>query len=197
MDIATSAGGSVLTNFRGTDFTSSMSAVLAGACLTALLATAAAGDVRSRRIPNRLVLWIGALGVVYSIGSMPIAAGLERALLGLAIGFTLWIPFYAFGMLGAGDVKLFAAGSCWFAPSQVVGAALISALCGGLLSVVALVLAHGAGITMFRMAQLARDPSALASPMEVPEGRPTLPYGIALAVGLAVAGWFPQLIRLT
>jgi prepilin peptidase CpaA len=187
---------SVLTNFRGTDFTASMSAALAGACLTGLLAAAAVGDARTRRIPNRLVLWIAGLGVVYSIVSVPVATGLGRAMLGLVIGLGLWIPFYAFGMLGAGDVKLFAAGSCWLAPSQVVGAAILSALCGGVLSILALVLAHGAGITMFRVAQLVRDPSALASPMEIPEGRPTLPYGIALAAGLALEGWFPQLLRL-
>jgi prepilin peptidase CpaA len=121
---------------------------------------------------------------------------LSRALIGFALGFALWIPFYAMRMLGAGDVKLFAAASCWLAPSQIFGAALLSSLAGGVLSVVGLMLAHGVGLTTFRIAHAVRDPRLLATPLAVPAGRRTLPYGLAMAVGLAVVGWFPNLLRL-
>jgi prepilin peptidase CpaA len=118
-------------------------------------------------------------------------------LLGLAIGFGLWIPFYALRMLGAGDVKLFAAASCWLAPSQVFGGALLSALVGGVLSVIGLALAHGIGLTTFRIAHGLRDPRLLATPLAVPKGRKTLPYGLAMTIGLLVVAWFPQWLRLS
>jgi prepilin peptidase CpaA len=171
--------------------------MVGGLCFIGLLSVAAASDIRARRISNVLVLWLAVLGIAYSAAMLPAWSGVSRALIGLGLGFALWIPFYALGMLGAGDVKLFAAGCCWLAPSQVIGAALLSALAGGVLSIVALVLSHGAGITLFRVAQIARDPSSLATPLTAPAGRPTLPYGLALVVGLVVAGWVPLVSRLT
>jgi prepilin peptidase CpaA len=117
-------------------------------------------------------------------------------LIGLGIGFGLWIPFYALGMLGAGDVKLFAAGCCWLAPSQAFEAAFLSAVTGGVLSVIGLVLAHGFGLTSFRLVHALRDPKLISTPLSVPAGRPTLPYGLAMALGLAAVGWFPRMLRL-
>jgi prepilin peptidase CpaA len=136
------------------------------------------------------------LGLAFSVVALPLSTGAARALLTGAIGFALWIPFYARRMLGAGDVKLFFAASCWLAPSQVFGAALISALAGGVLSVIGLILAHGAGLTAFRIAHGLRDPKLLATPLAVPAGRRTLPYGLAMTVGLLLAAWFPRWLQL-
>src|SRR6188472_185913 len=131
-------------------FGSSIFAALGGAVFTVGLVMASVSDVRSRRIPNRLVLFLALAGLVYSIVSTPTWSGVARSLIALAIGFGLWIPFYALRMLGAGDVKLFAAASCWLAPAHVVAAALLSAIAGGVLSIVGLVLAHGLGLTTLR-----------------------------------------------
>lgn len=177
-------------------FSESALTALGGACFLAALIIASVTDVRSRRIPNKLVVALGLLGVVYSVLLLPPAEGASRALISCAIGFVLWIPFYVLRMLGAGDVKLFAAASCWLAPSQVFAAALVSALAGGILSVIGLVLAHGLGLTTFRILHVARDPKLLATPLAVPAGRKTLPYGLAMAVGLAIAAWFPRLVSL-
>ncbi|HTK49977.1 MAG TPA: prepilin peptidase [Gemmatimonadaceae bacterium] len=178
-------------------FSASALSIAGGACFTVALVAASVSDVRSRRIPNSLVLALAALGVVYSALLLSPTVGVPRALLGLAIGFGLWIPFYALRMLGAGDVKMFAAASCWLAPSQVFGAALLSALAGGVLSVIGLALAHGIGLTTFRIAHGLRDPRMLATPLAVPKGRKTLPYGLAMAIGLLVVAWFPQWLRLS
>lgn len=180
-----------------TGFSASAFSIGGGACFTGVLLAASVSDIRSRRIPNALVLTLAALGVLYSALVLSPAEGVPRSLLGLAIGFGLWIPFYALRMLGAGDVKLFAAASCWLAPSQVLGAALLSALAGGVLSVVGLALAHGIGLTTFRIAHGLRDPRLLATPLAVPKGRKTLPYGLAMAIGLLVVAWFPQWLRLS
>ena len=116
------------------------------------------------------------------------------------IGFMLVLPvlpFYALRMLGAGDVKLFAAASCWLAPPQVLSAALVAALAGGVLSVIGLVLAHGWGLATLRVAHGIRDPKILATPLAVPRGRKTLPYGLAMTTGLLVAAWFPRWLHLS
>jgi prepilin peptidase CpaA len=179
------------------DFTTSALAVAGGVCFTLALAIASVWDIRSRRIPNWLVIAVALLGVCYSALMQSPLSGISRALLGMVIGFGLWIPFYALGMLGAGDVKLFAAASCWFAPSQVVGAALVSALAGGVLSVIGLVLAHGLGLATLRVAHGIRDPKILATPLAVPKGRKTLPYGLAMTVGLLIVAWFPRWLHLS
>jgi prepilin peptidase CpaA len=185
-----------MTSYPVIAFSASPSAVLGGVVFVGSLVVASFTDVRSRRIPNKLVVVLGLLGVVYSVLLLPPAEGVSRALVSCAIGFALWIPFYVLRMLGAGDVKLFAAASCWLAPSQVFGAALLSALAGGVLSVVGLVLAHGLGLTTFRIAHAVRDPRLLATPLAVPVGRKTLPYGLAMAIGLAIAAWLPRLVTL-
>jgi hypothetical protein len=83
------------------------------------------------------------------------------------------------------------------APSQVFAAALLSAFAGGILSLAGLVLAHGIGLTTFRIAHFARDPKLLTTPLAVPAGRKTLPYGLAMAIALAVVAWFPRILTLT
>jgi prepilin peptidase CpaA len=185
-----------MTGFPPSQFLDSTVGVAAGACFLGALLLASVSDLRSRRIPNRLVMVLGLLGTVYSVLAVGFPLGATRVLLSCVIGFALWIPFYAFRMLGAGDVKLFAAASCWLAPSQVFSAALLSAFAGGLLSLVGLVIAHGLELTTFRIAHMARDPKLMTTPLPVPTGRRTLPYGIAMAIGLLIVAWFPRLVKL-
>ena len=178
------------------EFSTSALTLVGGACFTLALVIASVWDIHSRRIPNWLVLALAVLGICYAALVQSPSSGVARALLGLVIGFGIWIPFYVLGMLGAGDVKLFAAASCWLAPSQVVGAALVAALAGGVLSVIGLVLAHGLGLATLRVAHGLRDPKILATPLAVPKGRKTLPYGLAISAGLLIAAWFPRWLHL-
>jgi len=178
------------------EFLTSPSALVGGACFTAILLAVSISDIRSRRIPNAAAVALAVLGVVYSVSILSLGSGLARAGLGLLLGFALWIPFFAFRMLGAGDVKLFAAAGCWLAPSHVLVAALASALAGGVLSVIGLVLAHGFGLTTLRVAHGLRDPRTLATPLAIPAEKRTLPYGLAMTVGLLVTAWFPQWLGL-
>ena len=178
------------------EFLTSPSAIVGGACFTAILVVVSISDILSRRIPNWAVVGLAVLGVAYSMSVLSLGPGLTRAGLGLLLGFALWIPFYALRMLGAGDVKLFAAAGCWLAPSHVFGAAFLSALAGGVLSVIGLVLAHGFGLTTLRVAHGLRDPRTLATPLAIPAGRRTLPYGLAMTVGLLITAWFPQWLGL-
>ena len=164
---------------------------IAGAAFTLLLGAVCVSDLRTRRIPNTLVLVIAVLGIVYSVVSNPWLPGIGRAFGGLAVGLVLWFPFFLFGMLGAGDVKFFAAASAWIGATAALEAALLSALFGGVLAIGSLVVTHG-----WRGAALT---AATARHGQIPGDSPTarsgkkLPYGLAMAAGLAVAAWFPNI----
>lgn len=137
-------------------------------------------DIVARRIPNMLVVVVLAAGLGFAMLSAgPLAFG--RALVLVAAGLVIWLPFYALGMLGAGDVKLFAACCAWFASiGQVVLAAAASAVAGGVLAIIwALVQRRtlpvvGALITRVRF----------KTQMPVDLARAKVPYGLAMAVGI-------------
>ena len=108
-----------------------------------LLAWAVASDVRSRRIPNQLVL----AGIVAGLAlqatvtpgaglfSEPFGAlGLLKGAAGMVIGLLLLLPMYALGAMGAGDVKLMAMIGTFLGPLDIIGAGLSSLLAGGVLS---------------------------------------------------------------
>jgi prepilin peptidase CpaA len=166
----------------------------AGAVYLLLLLAVCASDLRARRIPNKLVVVITVLGVVYSVASAPVLPGLGRSLAGIGLGLALWFPFYLFRMLGAGDVKFFAGASAWLGAGAALQAALLSGLIGGALAAVWMIATTGwyrAAETALLQARYPRMAGAFA-----PQGANAkkLPYGIAMAAGLAVAAWFPHLL---
>lgn len=172
---------------------------LAGALFVALLALAAHGDLRSRRIPNRLVLVIAVVGLVAATTVLAGPVGGRRAALGLVAGLGLWLPLWLLGALGAGDVKLAAACGAWLGPWGVVNASLLAMVAGGVLAVAAL--ARRRSLPLFAttaavwMTALRHDAGrALTAPESVTgmRGSALLPYGVALAAGASLAGWLPN-----
>lgn len=80
--------------------------LIGGAVFTLLLLVAAVRDFQTRRIPNRLVGLIAVLGLTWSVLVTPGLPGAFNGMGGLLTGLICWLPFYAIGWLGAGDVKL-------------------------------------------------------------------------------------------
>lgn len=156
--------------------------VAAAAVFLLLLVVAGVTDVRERRIPNVVVLALLAAGLLVSalLGG---AAGAGWSLAAAGLGFIIWIPFYVFRMLGAGDVKLFAAAAAWLAPLQVVDAALVTAFIGGALSVFWIVRESGGAAGLVRILHAARYRQTLVQT----ERRHKLPYGVAMAIGLSLS----------
>lgn len=117
--------------------------MLPGFFLCVLLALAVWHDVRSRRIPNRLVL-LGALAGLALHTILPAGAGLFNepfgglgfltSLAGLGVGLAILLPMYVLRAMGAGDVKLMAMVGAFLGPQAIIGAALLSMLAGGLLA---------------------------------------------------------------
>jgi prepilin peptidase CpaA len=169
--------------------------VIAGVAFVLLLTAGCVADVRTRRIPNRLVLWMAVLGVLASVAAEPWLGGLASAAAGLSLGLALWFPFYLLHWIGAGDVKFFAAASAWLGAGPALYAAVLAALFGGLLSLAWLVWTHGWWVTLVYLRhglyhRAASDDCAVDT-----RASRRVPYGVAMAAGLLTAAWLPQLLR--
>ena len=132
------------------------------ASLAALLVVAAVIDVRTFTISNRLTLTVALLAPVYWLSvELSIWPGVAIQLAaGAAVFVVLAAAFYA-GMMGGGDVKLAAALALWFPPGATIKFLVFMSLAGGLLTLLLLV--------WHRARQR--------------EGRPQIPYGVAIALG--------------
>ena len=132
------------------------------AALAAILVFAAVVDVRTFTISNRLNLTVALLAPVYwaSVELSP-WPGIAVQLAAAATVFVLLAGAFYAGMMGGGDVKLAAALALWVSPFTPVKFLILMSLAGGVLTLVVLA-AHRA-----RKA----------------EGRPEIPYGVAIAFG--------------
>jgi prepilin peptidase CpaA len=150
----------------------------------ALLLAAVVSDVRSRRIPNALTAALALLGLVFAfLGRGP--ANVGTAFVALGVGLALWLPFYLIGLLGAGDVKLFAAGAAWLTPFGALRAAAFAALIGGVLGILWMGYARGAGFTLTRLGHAMHQPQLLREPLPAIAGRDgRVPYGVAMVAAL-------------
>jgi len=166
--------------------------------LAGLLLAAVVTDIRSRRIPNRLVLGGMLAGLLLQATVTPGAGlytspfgalGLASGAGGFAVGLALLLPMYVLGALGAGDVKLMGMVGAFLGPHAIFGAVLCTLLAGGILAL-SWSLAQGSLPHVLRNIKLLVVGSALrmvgggsarldAPP--VPTGK--LPYAIAIACG--------------
>ena len=130
--------------------------------LAAILVVAAVIDVRTFTISNRLNLTVAFLAPVYwaSVALSPwpdMAVQLAGA---VTVFGLLALAFFA-GMMGGGDVKLAAALALWFSPVTTLKFLVLMSLSGGVLTLL---------ILAWHRARKA-------------EGRPKIPYGVAIAFG--------------
>ena len=142
-------------------FNGAFTEVLLG-LLALLLIVAAVIDVRTFTISNGLNAAVALLAPVYwlSVGldpwpDMAIQFGVAAAV------FALFAVTFFIGMMGGGDVKLAAAMSLWFAPADTVKFIVLMSLAGGVLTL---------GILAWHR-------------LRKREGRPEIPYGVAIAFG--------------
>lgn len=178
-------------------FDGSLGERLFGGVFIILVGLACVTDVRARRIPNSLVLVLALAGIVFSLMRFSPLVGLRSAFAGMGVGLGIWIGFYALGVLGAGDVKFFAAAAAWLGPAGAWRAALVAAAAGGVLAVLFLVKASRLGATLHRLALMPfarRLEVTTLSEMSRDEARRQLPYGLALAVGVVVMAMFPAVL---
>jgi prepilin peptidase CpaA len=161
--------------------------------LIGVLALAVWFDVREQRIPN----WITVGGLVGALVSRWLlgADALQAGVLGGALGFSVGILLFAAGVMGAGDGKLLATVGSFLGFEVFLRCLPLIGAFGGVLAL-AVTLRTGTLIpTLLRFRELVfyfvsfgriGERRTLATP-----GAVTVPYGVAVAVGAAVAwlGW--------
>lgn len=170
----------------------SLFSLLAGTTFVALLGAVCVSDVRYRRVPNALVASLALLGIVSSTLRQPWLDGLSAALLGMAAGLALWLPFWLMHMIGAGDVKLFAAAAAWLGPALALEGALLAAVYGGVAALILLVAQRGVSFTLVRLGHAVHAPSILRDEPGARAGR--LPYALAISAGVLTAARFPGIL---
>jgi prepilin peptidase CpaA len=159
----------------------------------AFLFFAVASDLRFHRIPNWLTLpaLLAALLVSPWAGA---TSGPVEAVLGAALGFALLVGPYAFGGMGAGDVKALMVLGAWLGPEATLGAAVWAVIAGGVFALIILVLrgelgafARRWGRTLLGTLVLRRNSYEPPAAGSIAAGG--IPFAAAIAVGLA-AQWF-------
>src|SRR5438093_10179017 len=98
-------------------------------------------DLHSRRIPNILTLGAAAAALV-AAGAAGGVAGFTSSLSGWLLATAFWIPFYALGGMGAGDVKLLAAVGAWLGPADGFHASIYTGIAGAMMAI-SIVVARG------------------------------------------------------
>ncbi len=100
-----------------------------------LVLAASITDVRSRRIPNVLVLPFLLMGIASSTVARG-WSGLTQSFLGVLLAIAFFGLFCLLGGMGMGDLKLCAAVGAWIGPSQLLVALVMTSLIGGVMAVV-------------------------------------------------------------
>ncbi|HEU4876663.1 MAG TPA: prepilin peptidase [Sphingomicrobium sp.] len=132
------------------------------AALAVMLLWAAVVDIRTRTIANGLNLAIALMAPLFwwaaGVDLWPDAA--IRVGVAAAVFLLLALAFYA-GAMGGGDVKLAAALALWFSPASTLKLLVLMSLAGGLLTLIVMI----------------------EHKYKKNEGRPEVPYGVAIAFG--------------
>lgn len=142
-------------------------------------------DFRQRRVPNWLVLAGALLALAaLALGAGPVEHDWTAALLGAALGFGFLLLFYAFGVMGAGDVKFAGALGLWLGLSALLPVWLIGSLLAGLHTALWLILQRWPVFP--RLSLVLFGPSSPANDGPSPTRVRFVPYAAYLALGAAV-----------
>ncbi|MGC2163707.1 MAG: A24 family peptidase [Silvibacterium sp.] len=156
-----------------------------------VLVVATFTDLRSRRIPNWLVLPFMVIGIAVSTW-LHGWSGVGHSLLGILVGGSIFGVLALMGGMGMGDVKLCAAIGAWIWPGQLIIALVMTGIIGGIMALCWAAaggflgeLFRGAGdlVFGFRKRGLKTDPELnLSNPLTR-----KMPYAPAIAIGTLVS----------
>jgi prepilin peptidase CpaA len=150
-------------------------------------------DLRTRRIPNVLTFGAAIAGLVAHTA----LAGTTGALAaggGWLTGLVIFLPFFALGGMGGGDVKLLAALGAWLGAYETLYLALYSAAAGGALAIV-VAFSRGylrmAFANILEMLRYWRESGLRQVPnftLDTPDA-PRLAYALPMLLGVMVTVW--------
>lgn len=167
--------------------TAELSGLMALMVLAVLLLLATREDIRSHRIPNRLVLTGVVLGVALN-GLLPDGSGFNSltpgglgwlaALKGLVLGLAVLLPIYLLRAMGAGDVKLMGMVGAFLGAGDLIGALIATLIAGGVIALVAALWSR-----QFMNLLLNIKEMLFGGLLKVSTGRPPLMNDMPLSVG--------------
>jgi len=148
------------------------------------------GDLRTRRIPNYLTLGTAAAGLAYNFISQGLP-GLADGFLGMLLGFALLILPYLWGGMGAGDVKALAALGAWLGPKLTVLLFCYMGIAGGVMALGYLVWTGSLRVKIkqgwvYLVNLILCRPDGSPRPPSPAQLTAGIPYGVAIAAGMAV-----------
>jgi prepilin peptidase CpaA len=140
----------------------------------ALMAFAAASDLFTMTIPNRVSLALGAgfliLAILSGMGFYDLLAHIGAGAIVLAVAFAC----FTMGWIGGGDAKVAAAAALWFGFSHLMNYLVYASLFGGALTLLLL---------QFRQWPLPYTFAGQAWLLRLHAKDSGIPYGVALAIG--------------
>ncbi|MDO9536169.1 MAG: prepilin peptidase [Bacillota bacterium] len=161
-------------------------------------------DLTRKKIPNFLTF----PAIIWGLISYTITGGLEGflfSLYGLLLGIAIFFIPFILGGMGGGDVKLLGAIGAMQGAQFVFQAAIFTALCGGVLAIIYLIINRKLGRTLKKVIGIIAVPlfSAIyfklgytflnrlslffsSSSSETHEEKIYLPYGVAIVFGTLI-----------
>ena len=142
-----------------------------------LLAVLSLIDLRTRLLPNELVLGFATLGIVFHLTTLSQFLSPQQIAIGAIVGFS--IPYairaaankiYGQDALGLGDVKLIAASGLWLGAQGAMLALTLGALAAVL---------HGLGFAIY---------DSVKNKNKLDLGSLQVPAGPGLAIGIVISG---------
>ncbi len=147
-----------------------------------VLAVATFTDLRSRRIPNWLVLPFMLAGLVASTW-MEGWQGLGHSFAGLGLGILIYGFLFWVGGMGAGDVKLAGAIGAWIGPDQLFIALIVTAMAGGVMILIWAIWALG----IKRLMNRSKNSDEEQIPALSGFLKRKMPYAPAIAIGTLIS----------
>jgi len=142
-------------------------------------------DVRSRMVPNSLILAMAFIGLALAL--LPSSAiSFSFALMGFALGLVVFLPPFLLGAMGAADVKLFAVTGLYLGPFDILNAFIYTLLSGGVIALVYWVYAkvNGLRIAGWRLFHFNKNESLVRK--SEASHQVTLPYVVAIFFGVLI-----------
>lgn len=162
--------------------------------LFTLLFSATITDLVRSKIPN--VISLGGIVVAFICQAWFMGAeGLLNGFLGMLVGLIMFLPFYAWGAMGAGDIKLMAMVGTFVGPK-------IALVCVASTLILGMVLALGYTVTWGKSTKLFRRYGLMAKtflvtfkwiyipPSADDAGAMRFPYALAIISGAAFGFWY-------
>jgi prepilin peptidase CpaA len=166
--------------------------VLLKAVLICVVLAAAIYDARYRKVPN----WLSLSGVILGLCLNVYLSGwngLEAAASGFGLALLIYTPLYLIRGMGAGDVKLMAAIGAIVGPHGWLNIFIATALVGGLVSLLAVVIKKRAHQTLLNLITIVfelahfRRPAKADARLDIRNPSSLrMPHAISIAVGCIV-----------